>query len=758
MKPQALTSKNNLFIFIVILLICSLQNIGYADLAFMEDEPALREIAENTPAGANIGSPLRYSAEGVHGCLRATLSGPDASAFRFQHFYRAVQLKTRSALDYETENTYNVTVTISGGGYSDTIDVTILVTDVDDTQPNNPPIFPSDGTTRAIVEGTLADRNIGAPVSATDPDGDTLTYSLSENSDGELFNIDASSGQLKTKAALDHKTKPQCMVKIEVSDGKGGTDSINVTINVLEAERPDPIMFVRQDGVPESDQTVKPGTFELVMDFGQPMTGFEQTELGINDFNTDATITGWQQSTNGEDYIATVSAPEVGQITFTVPANAAQTVANSQGNIERLLTVFVKVSGELAVKNSGVPPWNINQDNRVNSIGVVGATDVLRTHAAYIKASRSDVNQNGSVDLVDMHQVRTNLEDDVIVVPDVNLAAALRENLALNPDEPITTWEMETLRILAVPRHEISDITGLEHATYLTSLSLQKNSIQDLSPIANLNHLIYLRLNENQIDDVQPLANLESLQRLRLADNPVIDLSPLYPLTQQNLVDVDLEITEYPPWDVNQDGVRDYRDLNLIIDLWNAYLENPEDTRGDLNRDGVVDIVDFHIVFYSKPGAPPPPYEIPGLPRGPGIFDTLDRDTLQAQLQTLRAESDGSPKSQQAIAFLERLLVSGRPQKTQLLANYPNPFNPETWIPYHLAKAADVKITIYNTHGIVVRHLALGHQSAGYYTSHSQAAYWDGCNNLGERVGSGVYFYQLHANYVSPIRKMVILK
>lgn len=95
---------------------------------------------------------------------------------------------------------------------------------------------------------------------------------------------------------------------------------------------------------------------------------------------------------------------------------------------------------------------------------------------------------------------------------------------------------------------------------------------------------------------------------------------------------------------------------------------------------------------------------------------------------------------------------------TALLPNYPNPFNPETWIPYQLANASDVQIAIYDTKGAIVKKLALGHQSAGYYTGRNRAAYWDGRNGLGENVVSGVYFYQLQADEISPMRKMVILK
>ena len=97
-------------------------------------------------------------------------------------------------------------------------------------------------------------------------------------------------------------------------------------------------------------------------------------------------------------------------------------------------------------------------------------------------------------------------------------------------------------------------------------------------------------------------------------------------------------------------------------------------------------------------------------------------------------------------------------EQTSLLANYPNPFNPETWIPYHLANSSDVQITIYDARGSLVRSLELGHQREGYYTSRSRAAYWDGRNDVGERVASGIYFYQLQADGLSYLRKMVIVK
>ena len=100
----------------------------------------------------------------------------------------------------------------------------------------------------------------------------------------------------------------------------------------------------------------------------------------------------------------------------------------------------------------------------------------------------------------------------------------------------------------------------------------------------------------------------------------------------------------------------------------------------------------------------------------------------------------------------------GQPTQNLLLQNYPNPFNPETWIPYQLAEDTSVSVSIYDTTGRLVRTLSLGFQSAGFYNSRERAAYWDGRNALGERVASGIYFYQLTTHAFQQTRRLVIVK
>jgi hypothetical protein len=102
--------------------------------------------------------------------------------------------------------------------------------------------------------------------------------------------------------------------------------------------------------------------------------------------------------------------------------------------------------------------------------------------------------------------------------------------------------------------------------------------------------------------------------------------------------------------------------------------------------------------------------------------------------------------------------VENLPKAFALLQNYPNPFNPETWIPYELSSPADVTISIFSVNGQMVRHLELGSKMPGHYVDTSKAAYWDGKNESGEMVSSGIYFYQLRAGHDAAVRKMIIVK
>lgn len=206
-----------------------------------------------------------------------------------------------------------------------------------------------------------------------------------------------------------------------------------------------------------------------------------------------------------------------------------------------------------------------------------------------------------------------------------------------------------------------------------------------------------------------------------------------------------------PSWDVNEDGVTDAQDL-LLVTL--ALGENPpKNPRTDVNKDGVVDAKDARLVTEHLGEG-----QAPAAPLHAETFAQLTPEAVRQAIEFLHIADDGSVVYRDAIAILRELLVFITPENTQLLANYPNPFNPETWIPYQLSGPATVTVSIYDMKGALIRILTIGHQPAGYYANRSRAAYWDGRNNLGEPVASGVYFYTLTAGDFTATRKLLIRK
>ena len=200
--------------------------------------------------------------------------------------------------------------------------------------------------------------------------------------------------------------------------------------------------------------------------------------------------------------------------------------------------------------------------------------------------------------------------------------------------------------------------------------------------------------------------------------------------------------------DVNRDSVVNILDLVFI----GSRFGQPGQNDADVNGDGIVHILDLVMVAGSLGDA------AATLSAHPEALATLTGADVEGWLTEAQWLDLTEATLQRGVLFLEHLLAALSPKENALLPNYPNPFYPETWIPYHLAYAADVQVIIYNVKGVMVRRLTLGHRPAGYYTNQSRAAYWDGCNHLGKPVGSGIYFSHLHAGSYSATRKMVVKK
>ncbi len=205
--------------------------------------------------------------------------------------------------------------------------------------------------------------------------------------------------------------------------------------------------------------------------------------------------------------------------------------------------------------------------------------------------------------------------------------------------------------------------------------------------------------------------------------------------------------------DVNRDGQVNVLDMIRVSRHFGEDASvNPQ---ADVNRDGIINIQDLIVVaqHLGESTDAAAPSVIAAINNG-----ELTPAMVQAWITQAQVADDGSTAFQQGIANLEQLLALFIPEETALLHNYPNPFNPETWIPYQLAEPASVTLRIYTVNGELVRTLALGQTPAGIYQTRSRAAYWDGKNDLGEPVASGVYFYTLTTNDFNATRKMLIRK
>ena len=201
------------------------------------------------------------------------------------------------------------------------------------------------------------------------------------------------------------------------------------------------------------------------------------------------------------------------------------------------------------------------------------------------------------------------------------------------------------------------------------------------------------------------------------------------------------------PEDVNGDDVVNILDLVLVAsDLGNE----GKNLVSDVNGDEVVNILDLVLVARAFGSA-----AAPANPRALAMLTASDVGDWLAQAQALDL-TDAT--TQKGVLALEQLAAALMPEETALLPNYPNPFNPETWIPYQLSEDTPVSISIYDTTGKLIRTLPVGFQSAGFYNSRGRAAYWDGRNDAGEHVACGIYFYQLKTPNFHQTRRLVVIK
>ena len=332
-----------------------------------------------------------------------------------------------------------------------------------------------------------------------------------------------------------------------------------------------------------------------------------------------------------------------------------------------------------------------------------------------------------------------------VSIPDVNLRTVVREALELEEDDPLTQQKMQELTRVSAPNLDIRDLSGLEHAIRLIELDMPQNLITDITPLTNLTTLTRIVLNENYISNITPLTWLTRLTALSLAQNRISNINPvanLIGLSELRLQKNQISninaldgLTRLTALSLSENQIRNITPLENLTALAELHLEKNQ----IVYVTPLEDLTDLTMLTLS----------------GNSITDYAPLRRLKAKNSSVEIDIDitEDPNNVQAAPSAPAF-----PTETAVLPNYPNPFNPETWIPYQLAAAADVTLTIYDVRGVVVRQLGLGYQPAGFYQSRARAAYWDGRNGLGEKVASGLYFYTFTAGEFSATGKMLIQK
>ena len=301
--------------------------------------------------------------------------------------------------------------------------------------------------------------------------------------------------------------------------------------------------------------------------------------------------------------------------------------------------------------------------------------------------------------------------------------------------------ELAALKSLRLFDNDLSSLPAgvFDELTALELLSLSNNDLSSL-PAGVFDELaaletLWLRVNQLSALPAGIFDKLTALEKLHLSGNPVDPLPLTVSLAQAGEAQFKATAPTGAPFDVV-----------LPLSVTNGSIDNRETTTITIPI-GSVESEPF-TVTRTPDTTDAVTVEIgtlPGIPSNHSGYTLVKSTDLPLEVLA-------------AVNMAPSLAAVEKPDETALLENYPNPFNPETWIPYQLASDTDVQLSIYDINGALVRQLDLGHQRAGYYTNRSRAAYWDGRNEFGERVATGIYFYQLRAGSESFLRKMVILK
>ena len=625
---------------------------------FPEGESTTRSVLADALTGSNIGLPVEAT-DPEYDVLTYTLSGTDAAPFSIDS--TTGQLQTNAALDFDGQTSYAVTITASDGTFTDNIDVTIVA--------NNPPVF-TDGESVTLSVREIYDSRTPA-VTATDADGDTLTYTLS-GTDASLFYIyiyGTAAYISMPSGSFDYETKSSYSVTVAVSDGNGGTDSIDVTINVTDMD--DPAEFI------DGDSTTR--------------TVAENTPAGIN---IGAPVAATDPDGNPTIYSFSPFPGNPDHDAFSVNSTTGQIQTKADLDYETKNAYQLTLWGESRSREGG---------GQIVEISVtINVTDV------------NEVPGNNAPVFPEGESTTRAVAEDALIGANIGTAVA-----ATDADNDTLTYSLG----------------GMDPAPFSldsTTGQIQTNTVLDYETKTSYSVRVAVSDSKGGTDSIDITINVTDVDEPNNDPPTFIDGSSTTRTVAENTASGENIGTPVAATDSDPGDTLTY----TLNDTYYAALFSIDSTTGQLQTKAALDYETGNRSWVTV-----------SVSDGNGGTDSID---VTINITDVVDENAPAAPSVETSPLM--------PANTELLTNFPNPFNPETWIPYQLAKPAEVTLTIYDIRGVVVRRLKLGYQAAGFYQNRSRAIHWDGRNNIGEKVASGVYFYTLTADEFTATRKLLIRK
>ena len=650
--------------------------------------------------------------------LTYTASSSDTGVATFQWFDTSLSIESVGA------GTATITVTASDGSLTGTQSVFVTVNTPSNRAPDVVGTIPSQTVT---VGGTTT---INLANYFSDPDGDTLTYTAS-SSDTTKATVSVSEATLTiTPAGISLVAEGTATITVTASDPGGLTATQTFAVSVALPNRaPVAIGTIPSQTVTVGETT----TVNLGNYFSDPDgemlsytgTSSDTTKATVSVSGATLTITPAALKSKGTATI-TVTASDAGGLTATQTFTVNVVLPNRAPDVVGTIPSQTVTVGETTTVNLGnyfsdpdgemLSYTGTSSDTTKVTVSVSGATLTITPAALKSKGTTTITVTASDAGGLTATQTFT-----------VNVVLPNRAPVAIGtiPGQTVNLGGVATVNLgnyFSDPDSDTLAYTASSSDTTRATVSVSGATLT-ITPVALTSEAPEPTTITVTASDAEGLTATQAFSAIVVKG------------------------------DVNDDGIINILDLVLVA----SHLGESGTINADLNGDGVINVQDLILAANVFGG-------VLSAPAADGTLTVAQvrywLDLAEQELSRLTHASVAARESayNRGLQVLKQMVRKWIPQTTALLPNYPNPFNPETWIPYHLANASHVQISIYDASGHFVRILTLGHQAEGYYTSKSRAAYWDGRDSLGQTVGSGIYFYQLQAGSESFALKMVVLK